>query len=169
MKFITITATVVKRIKKENGTQSIRLAKVFGKKTNPETGTEYEVQYKDCWVPFRWITKKGTQDLTFVEAQPEEVQIWNKYKECTEVYIQRFTFYIPEWLQSNFKVWRTPAQQEMLFPNDDDQLTIIEQQSASYTESSDLRSRDLGSSQTEMFDGPIIFDDSALDYGSDKY
>ena len=171
MKFITITATVVKRIKKDDGTQSIRLAKVFGTDTNPETGQETEVQYKDCWFPFRWNTKNGSQDLKFVEAKPEEVQIWNKYKSCSEVYIQRFSFYIPEWMANNLKPWRRQVQQEILFPNDDDPITVIEQQSADYTQSSIERSQDLGATQTEMFDSPVIFDDSSLNWevGDDNY
>ena len=169
MKFITITATVVKRITKDDGSMSIRLAKIFGTQTK-EDGSTREVMYKDCWLPFRWNTKNGSKDLTFVEAQPEEVQVWNDYNKCDEVYIKRFTFYIPEWLQKSLKPLYVANQAtifDQFMPNDNDPYTIIENKSADNTESSRLRSQDLGSTQTEMFDGPIMFDDSSLSYDDD--
>jgi hypothetical protein len=56
MKFITIECTVTERVKKTDGSQSIRIAQVFSKEYNPETGTTKTIQYKDCYIPFRWYT-----------------------------------------------------------------------------------------------------------------
>ena len=44
-----------------------------------------------------------------------------------------------------------------LFHNDDNPLTIIEEQDAEYTQFSDDRARDLRGTQYEMFDAPINF------------
>jgi hypothetical protein len=56
MKFITIECTVTERVKKTDGSQSIRIAQVFSKEYNPETGSTKTIQYRDCYIPFRWYT-----------------------------------------------------------------------------------------------------------------
>lgn len=158
MKFKTITCTVVKRIKRERS-QSIRIAHIFGEEHNPETGITRTVQYKDCWIPFEWTTKQGKiKTLSFTDATPEELQVWNPYTKQTEMHVKRFTFYIPEWLHGNLKPWRTQVTEQLdLFENDDDPLTIIEEQDESRTMFSIERQRDLRGSQYMMFDAPINF------------
>lgn len=165
MQFKNITATVVYRHKRDNGTQAIRLTQIFSKEEEPKTGKIYTVQYKDCWLPFRWQTKKGMQDLKFSESTPEEVQYFNTYTKKTEYFFQRFTFYCPQWMWDNedvsknrLKKWRTSTVQQLdLFHNDDNPITIIEEQDAEYTRYSDERARDLRGTQYEMFDAPINF------------
>jgi len=156
MKFTTITCTVVKRVKRERS-QSIRIAHVFGEVTNQETGTTRTVQYKDCWLPFEWYNKKNQRkQLSFTDAQPEEVQVYNPVTKSTETHIKRFTFYVPEWCGSNLKAWRSQSTDQLdLFENDDDPITIIEEQSADMTHSSDLRKRDMAGAQYMMFNSPI--------------
>ena len=158
MQFKNITATVVYRHKRDNGTQAIRLTKIFSEEANPETGTVHKVQYKDCWLPFRWSTKNGMTDLKFSETTPEEVQYINPVTKETQYFIQRFTFYVPEWMWNNLKKWRTSTVQQLdLFHNDDNPLTIIEEQDADYTQFSDDRARDLRGTQFAMFDAPLEF------------
>lgn len=156
MQFTTITCTVVKRVKRDRS-QSIRIAHIFGEVTNPENGTTSTVQYKDCWLPFEWYNKKNQRkQLAFTEATPEEVQVYNPVTRDTEVHIKRFTFYVPDWLKSNLKPWRKQVTEQLdLFPNDDDPITIIEEQSAEMTHSSDLRALDMAGAQYMMFDSPI--------------
>jgi len=158
MQFTTITCTVVKRIKRDRS-QSIRIAHVFGQKHNPETGVTSTVQYKDCWLPFEWYTKQNKrQQLSFIEAEAEEVQVYNTVTKESEYHVKRFTFYVPEWCSSNLKVWRTQQTQQFdLFANDDNPLTIIEEQSADQTQFSVDRANDLRGTQFQMFDSPIDF------------
>lgn len=156
MKFTTITCTVVKRVQRERS-QSIRIAHVFGEVTNPETGTTRTVQYKDCWLPFEWYNKKNQRkQLSFTDAQPEEVQVYNPITKSTETHIKRFTFYVPEWCGSNLKAWRSQSTEQLdLFANDDNPMSIIEEQSADHTQSLDERALDMRGLQTQMFDSPI--------------
>jgi len=188
MKFITITCTVTKRIKKTDGTQSIRIAQVFSQEHNPETGNTYTIQYKDCYIPFRWYTgtvynwkykgstwKSGSksemnkdkchggfeskifdngtlQQITFSETTPELVQVYNTETKEVDEYIQRFKFYIPEWMSKNLKKWRTSNVEQLdLFANDDNPITIIEEKSADATRYSDEREKDLRGDNHMMY------------------
>ena len=59
---------------------------------------------------------------------------------------------------NNLKKWRTSTVQQLdLFHNDDNPLTIIEEQDADYTQFSDDRARDLRGTQFAMFDAPLEF------------
>ena len=155
MKFTTITCTVVKRIERERS-QSIRIAKVFGYHYDEVTGSSTYVKFKDCWLPFEWYTKKNKrQQLMFREVNPEEVQVYNPVTKEPEVHIKRFQFQVPEWLQKNLKQEVVSKQAKIEFSNDDNPITIIEEQSADYTQSSDERTLDMRGLQTQMFDSPI--------------
>ena len=155
MKFTTITCTVVKRVQRERS-QSIRIAKVFGYVYDEVTGSSQYVKFKDCWLPFEWYTKRNIRrQLTFKETTPEEVQVYNPVTKQPEVHIKRFKFQVPEWLSGNLKRESVSPQTEIEFTNDENPLTIIEEQSADYTQSSDERALDMRGLQTQMFDSPI--------------
>lgn len=155
MKFTTITCTVVKRVERERS-QSIRIAKVFGYHYDEVTGSSTYVKFKDCWLPFEWYTKKNVrQQLLFKEVEPEEIQVYNPISKQAEVHIKRFKFQVPEWLQGNLKREYTSNQKEIDFSNDDNPITIIEEKSADYTQSSDDRALDMRGLQYQMFDSPI--------------
>ena len=69
---------------------------------------------------------------------------------------------MPDWLvesednpNGNLKQEYTSKQTKMDLFNDDNPLTIIEEQSADYTQSSDERALDMRGLQTQMFDSPI--------------
>ena len=161
MKFTTITCTVVKRVQRERS-QSIRIANVYGYIENDD-GKLQHVKFKDCWLPFEWYTKRNIRrQLSFKEVTPEEVQIYNPITKQAEVHIKRFKFNVPDWLvesednpNGNLKQEYTSKQTKMDLFNDDNPLTIIEEQSADYTQSSDERALDMRGLQTQMFDSPI--------------
>ena len=157
MKFTTITCTVVKRIKRDRS-QSIRIANVYGYNEGEDGSSKY-VKYKDCWLPFEWYNKKNERkQLSFEEATPEEVQVYNPITKTSEVHIKRFKFYVPDWCSKNLKEEYTSRQEVIEFENDDNPMTIIEEQAADYTQSLDDRRQDMRGLQTQMFDSPINFD-----------
>ena len=159
--FTTITCTVVKRVERERG-QSIRIANVYGY-IEDEDGKLQHVKFKDCWLPFEWYTKRNIRrQLSFKEVSPEEVQVYNPVTKKSEMHIKRFKFNVPSWLvqsednpNGNLKQEYTSKQTKMDLFNDDNPITIIEEQSADYTQSSDERALDMRGLQTQMFDSPI--------------
>lgn len=159
--FTTITCTVVKRIERERG-QSIRITHVYGY-IEDDNGQQQYVKFQDCWLPFEWYNKKNQRkQLSFTEVDPEEVQVYNPVTKKSEMHIKRFKFNVPSWLvqsednpDGNLKQEYTSRQTKMDLFNDDNPMTIIEEQAADYTQSLDERALDMRGLQTQMFDSPI--------------
>ena len=159
--FTTITCTVVKRIERDRG-QSIRIAHVYGY-IQDDDGQQQRVKFKDCWLPFEWYNKKNQRkQLSFTEVDPEEVQVYNPITKQAEVHIKRFKFSIPSWLvqstenpTGNLQKEYVSKHTQMELFNDDNPMTIIEEQAADYTQGLDERALDMRGLQTQMFDSPI--------------
>jgi len=160
-KYTTITCTVVKRVQRERG-QSIRIAHAYGY-VEDDNGQLRHVKFDDCWLPFEWYNKKNQRkQLSFREDTPEEVQVYNPVTKRADVHYKRFKFFIPSWLvrsadnpKGNLKKQYVSYQTQMDLFNDDNPMSIIEEQSADYTQSLDERALDMRGLQTQMFDSPI--------------
>ena len=155
-------ALVVKRIKRER-TQSIKIAHAYGYITDKETGELRKVKFKDCWLPYEWYNQKNERrELSFKEVTPEEVQVYNPITKRGEMHFKRFKFNIPNWLvksddnpNGNLRQELVGKDDQLELFNDDDPITVIEEQSEEFTQSSDERALDLKGMQYQMFDSPV--------------